>query len=89
MLAACTGRVLLLKTNPPGAPCPVWHVNVYQHTASARTPVRKGVWDLCGRMVDAAKEQGEAVIVGGDLNATTQVGQRRVGDKAVDRACRQ
>ena len=31
----CTGRVLVIKTSPPGAPGEVWHVNIYQHTANA------------------------------------------------------
>jgi hypothetical protein len=78
----------VLKTAPPGAPGAVWHVNAYQHTSSAKAGLRKAVWEVCGDVVDDAKEQGEAVILGGDLNATAYKGQRGAGDKAVDRACR-
>ena len=58
---ACAGRVLVLKTAPPGAPGPVWHVNAYQHTSSAKASLRKALWQVCGDVVDDAKAQGEAI----------------------------
>ena len=44
---------------------------------------------MCKRVIQQAKEQGAAVIMGGDFNATAHVGQRASADKAVDRYCRQ
>ena len=82
------GRVLVLKTTPPGAPGAVYHVNVYQHTSSAVSAMRKGGWDVCSGVIRAAQAEGAAVVLGGDLNATTLVGQLAAKDKSVDRACR-
>eukprot|EP00961_Rhodomonas_salina_P194290 2623515-Rhodomonas_salina.2 len=39
-LRHCAGRVLVLRTKPPGAKGPVWHVNLYQHTLSASATAR-------------------------------------------------
>jgi hypothetical protein len=91
LLAHCAGRVLVLKTEPPGAPGPVWHLNLYQHTANAMAAARKAVWDVCSTVVNNARDQGAALILGGDLNATTASGQRQgvLGMRAADRVCQQ
>lgn len=85
----CAGRVLVLKTSPTGAPGEVWHLNVYQHTSNASVVSRRQVWDACAAVIRAAKEQGAAVILGGDLNAVTGRGQRQQGMalRAVDKVC--
>ena len=72
----CAGRVLVLKTKPPGGAGEVWHINVYQHTANAPAATRAAVWEACSNVIREAEEQGAAVIVGGDLNAAVSVGQR-------------
>lgn len=84
LLRACAGRVLVTKTSPPGAPGQVWHINVYQHTSNAAAAERAAVWEVCSRVVKAAEEQGVAVIVSGDLNATTWGGQRGGRTSAAD-----
>lgn len=66
----CAGRVLCLQTRPAGPKGPVWHVNVYQHTASACAEHRKAVWEVVCNILEQALEQGAAVVLAGDCNAT-------------------
>jgi hypothetical protein len=45
------------------------------------------VWEVCANIMRAAEEQGAAVILGGDLNATVAGCARNSGNKAPDRKC--
>lgn len=72
----CSGRVLCLAMKPPGAVGTIWHINVYQHTSSALAAYRAAVWEACSSIIHQACEQGAAVILAGDLNATTHDSQR-------------
>ena len=65
------GRVLCLAMKPPGAAGTIWHLNVYQHTSSAHASYSAAIWEACGSIIQQAREQGAAVILAGDLNATT------------------
>ena len=83
----CEGRVLVIKTSPTGAKGAVWHINLYQYTSSAPAAQRKAIWDACTAVIQEAREQGAAVILGGNLNATTGDAQRARSTRTVDRAC--
>eukprot|EP00961_Rhodomonas_salina_P080572 1084066-Rhodomonas_salina.2 len=68
-LRHCAGRLIVLRTKPPGALGPVWHVNLYQHTSSASAAACRAVYAALLSIHAAALAQGAAVIVSGDWNA--------------------
>lgn len=78
-LRHCAGQILVLSTKPPGARGYVWHVNLYQHTASASAAARAAVLSALSSIHAAARVQGAAVIIGGDWNAALHEEQRSSG----------
>lgn len=79
ILQACAGRVLLTRTHPAGAVGETWHLNVYQHTASAPREVRAHLWLACQHIIKQAAEQHASLILAGDLNAVLTAGARSSG----------
>eukprot|EP00961_Rhodomonas_salina_P040764 547743-Rhodomonas_salina.1 len=64
------GRLLLIRTQPTGALGPVWHLNVYNHCASAQQEKLAPMWRVCSEILMEAQAQGAAVILAGDLKVT-------------------
>eukprot|EP00961_Rhodomonas_salina_P003127 43154-Rhodomonas_salina.1 len=58
----CAGRLIILRTKPPGAPGQVWHVNMYQHTASASKAARRAILAALSSIHAAARAQGTLEI---------------------------
>jgi exonuclease III len=76
-LEAVAGRLLLLRTKPPGGKGDIWHLNFYNATASAPAQARQHLWTCLNKIVEAACQQQAAVVIAGDWNAAFDCTGRR------------
>ena len=83
---AVHGRLLLVKTKPAGAAGPVWLLNVYQHADAGAREAKRQVYFVCTAIAQCAADEGAALLMVGDWNATLDEGQRPSGTRGVKTA---